>query len=76
MSMNSHGAGSDHGNTPAAWTTVITMIVGAIISGVALIAAKPWIFWVGVGIIVAGVVIGKVMGLLGFGKPRLPAGGH
>ena len=58
----------DHGNTPAAWTAVIIMIVGFLVGAAGVIMATPWVAFVGVGIIVVGVVVGKVMQTMGYGK--------
>jgi hypothetical protein len=57
-----------HGNTPAAWTAVTIMFLGFLISGVALPLALPWLFFVGLGIVVLGVVVGKVMQMMGMGS--------
>ncbi|MDQ1627594.1 MAG: hypothetical protein QOI54_1338 [Actinomycetota bacterium] len=57
-----------HGNTPAAWTAVTIMFLGFLISGVALPLALPWLFFVGLGIVVLGVVVGKVMQMMGMGN--------
>jgi hypothetical protein len=60
---DSHG----HGHTPAAWTAVGIMFVGFLIAGIALPVAKPWVFFVGLGIVVLGAIIGKVMQMAGMG---------
>jgi hypothetical protein len=59
---------SSHGNTPAAWTAVTVMFVGCLISGIALPLAVPWLFYVGLGVVALGVVVGKVMQLMGMGS--------
>jgi hypothetical protein len=38
--------GAHHGNTPAAWTLTILALVGSTVSGVAVVAASPVLFWV------------------------------
>jgi hypothetical protein len=65
MSADEH---EDHGNTPAAWTTVILMILGFTIGGAAMIVANVPLFVVGVVVIVAAPIIGKVMAMMGLGK--------
>ena len=57
-----------HGNTPAAWTAVTIMFVGFLISGLALPFDVPWLFFVGIGIVVVGAVTGKVMQMMGMGS--------
>ena len=59
---------ASHGNTPAAWTAVTIMFVGFLISGIALPFALPWLFFVGLGVVVLGAVAGKVMQMMGMGS--------
>ena len=66
------GAGS-HGSTPAAWTLVVLITLGFIISTVALVIGQWPIFWVGVGVVALGAIVGGVMKAAGLGKPRQPA---
>lgn len=56
-----------HGNSIAAWTTVSIVIVGFLLSGVAVIVAIPPLFWVGLVIAAVGVVSGKVLSMAGYG---------
>lgn len=58
----------NHGHTIAAWTTTITVLVGALVSSVAMVAALVWLVWVGLGVAVLGLVLGKVLQLLGYGQ--------
>jgi hypothetical protein len=57
----------DHGHTAAAWTAVTIMFLGSCISGAAVIVALPWLFFVGLGVIVIGAIVGKVMQMMGMG---------
>lgn len=66
---------AEHGHTPAAWTTVTIVLIGFVVGGVALIVAQPWLAFVGVGIVVLGGVVGKIMQMMGLGKPQ-PAARH
>jgi hypothetical protein len=59
---------SSHGNTPAAWTAVTIMFFGFLISGFALPLSLPWLFFVGLGVVVVGAVVGKVMSMMGMGS--------
>lgn len=61
----SQGAG--HGNTPAAWTLTILALVGTTVSGVALIAASPVVFWVGLAIVAGGCIAAGAMRMAGMG---------
>ncbi|RBQ20378.1 hypothetical protein DP939_11360 [Spongiactinospora rosea] len=58
---------NDHGS-PAAWTTVAIMLIGSTVSGLALIWDSPTIFFSGLGVVVAGGIVGKVMQMMGLGK--------
>ena len=60
---------ASHGNTPAAWTAVTIMFVGFLISGFALPLELPWLFFVGIGVVVIGAITGKVMPMMGMGSP-------
>lgn len=63
----------NHGNSVAAWTAVTIVMVASAVSAVAVLVAKPWLFWVGVALIVVGVASGKLLQMLGFGIPREPS---
>jgi hypothetical protein len=58
----------DHGNTPAAWTLVITFIIGSVISGVGFIIANPPVAIGGLVVCALGLLLGKVLAMAGFGK--------
>ncbi|MEO6512655.1 MAG: HGxxPAAW family protein [Nocardioides sp.] len=56
-----------HGNTPAAWTAVSVAMVGFVVGGIALMldpVSLP-LFWVGVAIGVASLVVFAVMAKMG-----------
>jgi hypothetical protein len=57
-----------HGSTPAAWTAVVIVLLGFTLGAIAMVIGPNWLlFWISVGIAVAGGLVGKVMQLLGFG---------
>jgi hypothetical protein len=58
----------NHGNTPAAWTAVTVAMLGFVVGAVGLlIDPVSWgVFWVGVAIGVAALVVFAVMAKLGF----------
>jgi hypothetical protein len=57
-----------HGHTPAAWTAVAIMFLGFLISGLALPWALEWLFFVGLGVVALGAIVGKVMQMMGLGN--------
>ena len=58
---------SNHGNTPAAWTAVTVAMLGFVVGGVALMLepVSMAMFWVGVALGVASLVVFAVMAKLG-----------
>jgi fatty acid desaturase len=73
-----HAEPVGHGNSPAAWTCVLIMMVGAIVAAVAFIVANSPIFWGGIGIIIIGLIVGWIMRKVGYGVggSKLNKGGH
>lgn len=67
MSKDVH---DNHGQTPAAWTAVIIIMIAFFLGTFAVVIAQPWLFWVSVGLIVVGVVVGQVMSMMGYGAKR------
>jgi uncharacterized membrane protein len=60
----------NHGSTPAAWTAVTIIMVAFLVGGIGVVLALPWLFWVGVGLVVVGLVVGKVMQMMGMGADQ------
>ena len=71
--VHAHGG---HGHTLAAWTAVSLMFVGFLLAGIALPLAQPWLFFVGLGIVDVGAVVGKVMQMMGMGQTVTYKDGH
>ena len=65
-----------HGSTPAAWTAVGVMFLGFLVSGIAVPWEKPWLFFVGLAVVVVGAVLGKVMSMMGLGSTVTYKDGH
>ncbi|MGO1439346.1 MAG: HGxxPAAW family protein [Brevibacterium yomogidense] len=59
-----------HGNTPAAWTGVFLMLLGGVILAVGFVMVVDVIIYAGIGVFVAGPIIGLIMRAAGKGKPR------
>ena len=63
-----------HGNTPAAWTAVIIMMISFLIGTIAVVLANRPLFWIGgVALFVIGAIVGRVMAGMGYGKTPKPA---
>ena len=62
-----HREPTGHGNSPAAWTTVFVMLVGALIASIAFVIANTPIFVAGAVIMVLGLLAGWAMRKAGYG---------
>lgn len=60
----------DHGNTPAAWATVVIIVIAFIVGTLGVILANWVMFWIGAALVVIGAIVGKILGMMGFGKAR------
>ncbi|GAA1414079.1 hypothetical protein AUR04nite_20210 [Glutamicibacter uratoxydans] len=56
-----------HGNSIAAWACVTIMLVGSIAGGIAFANLAWTFFWICMGVVVLGLVVGFVLKLAGFG---------
>jgi hypothetical protein len=57
----------NHGSTPAAWTAAAVCLLGFCVGAVGLVVESWTVFWVGVALILAAGVVGKVMQAMGMG---------
>ena len=73
-----HSEAPGHGNSPAAWTTVIVMLVGALIASIAFVIANTPIFIAGAAVMVLGLIVGFIMRKAGYGVggSKLKNSGH
>ena len=63
----SAGTVPGHGNSPAAWTAVIIMLIAFAIGTFAFWFDVQWLVWASAGLLVLGAVVGLVLKLVGFG---------
>lgn len=56
-----------HGHSPAAWAAVIIMLVAISLGTVALFFDQWTLFYVGVGLLVLGPIVGWILAKAGFG---------
>lgn len=64
--------GNNHGNTPAAWTGSIIIMIAFFIGTLSVVLGNWMLFWIGgVGLAVVGAIVGRVMAGMGMGQqPR------
>lgn len=67
---------NSHGHTPAAWTAVIVIFLGVVVGAVGVTMLNWPLFWVGVGIVVVGGIVGKVMQMMGMGQGEAPTASY
>jgi hypothetical protein len=58
----------NHGHTTAAWTTTFLVIVGFLVAALGMVLSISWLFWTGVVITVLGLLLGKVLQVMGYGQ--------
>lgn len=61
---------ADHGHTLAAWTGAVIVFIGFCVAGAFMVMAQPIGFWVGMGVIAVGGVVGWGMKLAGLGQQQ------
>ena len=59
---------TNHGHTTAAWFTTFSVIAGFVVTALGMILAVSWLFWAGRRDHPLGLVIGKVLQVLGHGQ--------
>lgn len=65
--MSNPIADPGHGNSPAAWTAVVIMLVSIVIGTVAFFLEMQWLVWACLGLLVVGALIGWAMAKAGYG---------
>lgn len=68
MHLPPTSAPTNHGRTLAAWTTTWVVVLGGVVAGLGVALTFAWLFWTGLGVIAAGLVLGKVLQVLGHGQ--------
>ena len=67
MSTRTRRTDVHHGNTPAAWATVIIVTIAFVLGTLAVILGNWPLFWASAGLVVVGAIVGKVLQALGLG---------
>lgn len=55
------------GNSPAAWTAVILMLMAFAIGTIAFFFDQPIVVWASAGLLVVGALVGYVLKRMGYG---------
>lgn len=59
----------EEGRTPAAWATVLIMLLAFCVGTFAVCITNWLLFWIGgVGLLIVGAIVGKVMAAMGHGQ--------
>lgn len=66
-----HEEHDSEGNSIAAWTAVVIMLVAFAVGTVGFCAALPIVVWIAAGVLVIGFIVGLVLKKMGYG-----VGGH
>lgn len=65
-----------HGDSPAAWTAVVIMLIGVTVGTVALFFDVVLVVWLGAALIPVGLIVGGVMKKAGYGVGGTRSGSH
>lgn len=65
-----HPEDTNHGDTVAAWTSVIVIILGFIGLTIFFYQQETTLTWTSIAVIGVGVVLGPVLSALGLGKKK------
>ncbi|MDD2857937.1 MAG: hypothetical protein PHU75_04595 [Candidatus Nanopelagicales bacterium] len=63
-------AAHGHGNTPAAWTAVIIIMIAFVVGTLGVTSGNWVVFWIGAALVVIGGIAGKVMQMMGLGQQQ------
>lgn len=76
--MSTQHGDPGHGDSPAAWTAVVVMLLGIAVGTVAFFLHQAWLVWVCVGVVVVGALLGFILAKAGFGVngPRFATKTH
>lgn len=65
--MSHDNSDPGHGNSPAAWTAVVIILVAFTIGTVAFFFSIAWLVWASAALALVGVATGIVLARLGYG---------
>lgn len=56
-----------HGNSIAAWVSVVIMALAVVVGTVAFYLAEGWLVWTSAGVLILGLILGPILSKLGLG---------
>lgn len=56
-----------HGDSPAAWTAVIVMLLGVAVGTIAFFLHQAWLVWASAGVVLVGALLGFILAKAGLG---------
>lgn len=59
----------NHGVTPAGWALALGVCVGVLMGGVGLAVSQMLLVWIGIGVVVASIVVSFILHATGRGQP-------
>ena len=65
--MSTHPNDPGHGDSPAAWTAVIVMLIGIAVGTVAFFLHQAWLVWICAGVVALGWILGWILAKAGYG---------
>jgi hypothetical protein len=61
-----------HGNSVAAWVSVVIMMVGFLVAALAVMKASHTMFYAGIAAVVVGAILWPVLARMGYGDKNPP----
>ncbi|MFC6355466.1 DUF6704 family protein [Luethyella okanaganae] len=65
--MSTESVEPGHGNSPAAWTSVIIMLAAFTIGTIAFVLNLSWLVWASAALLAAGLIVGWILARSGYG---------
>ncbi|WP_165064559.1 DUF6704 family protein [Marisediminicola senii] len=65
--MSADNSEPGHGNSPAAWTAIVIMLVAFSVGTIAFFFSIAWLVWASAGFVLIGLLVGNVLARMGYG---------
>lgn len=65
--MADQHADPGHGDSPAAWTAVVVMMIAIAVGTVAFFFHQAWLVWICGGVALVGLILGWILAKAGYG---------